>query len=138
MQNRVARHTYEGVKVQLDLALNNQIPDLEYQIRNLRNEKSALKVTLTDLKNSFIWINNKFEQRFIDFANNVAEKMTKLLKRVERVTSTFVDSVKYSSKTYFLQEINRVKHERDLALQKAHIYHEKMKLMREALAMAKP
>ena len=66
----------------------------------------------------------------------MAQKILKLQRRIEKVSALFLDSVRYSSKTYFLQEIYRVIHERDMARSKCEILEQKVKLLGYSLEQA--
>ncbi|CDW73581.1 UNKNOWN [Stylonychia lemnae] len=102
------------------------------QIRNqiLEQDKKLLVSQLVNVKNSISWINNVLGQKFADFTENIAEKMKKLNSKVEKIQFIFNETLLYTNKTYFLEEIYKMRSEVTELKKKNGLLSERIKVMK--------
>jgi predicted nucleic acid-binding Zn-ribbon protein len=106
--SHVSVYQYESVKSELDIA-RSKLLTMETKITILENEKEALWQTLQGLKTSVEWTWKQLEVTFRATMSVVDAKLEPMRLRLGRVAETLNETVVFSNKTHFMEEIGALR-----------------------------
>lgn len=102
--SHVSIYEYESVKSEVDI-LKSQLSNSLSKQSILESKKASLKQELSGLKTSVEWICSRMDSSITATMDVAGEKLKEMGKQLKRVQDTFNDTIVFSNKTYYAEEV---------------------------------
>ncbi len=121
------------MKTDLDMA-QSQLASLNTQLAITMASKDTLYSHLVDVKNSLIFVLAHIDKKFDQTVGLMNKKILVLEDKVLRVQDVIKETVQFSNRTYYMEEVRNLKSERLYAEKASGVLREKLQLVRKRTA----
>eukprot|EP00347_Sterkiella_histriomuscorum_P022986 403336388 len=130
-QSFVSKHQFETVTQDLKQS-QTSLQSLQLKYNLLLESNQYLKGQLLSLKNSISWVLNTMSQQFLNLSNLVNEKQKKQGYRIENLTRIYKETLLFTNKSYFAEEVSKLRREKNQLSAQNHILEKRVLLIEQS------